>query len=677
MCGIVGIVDLQTQGVDVSDLKTMSSLLQHRGPDGAAYALLDDGAVGLAHLRLGIIDLEGGQQPLYNEDYSVCLSCNGEIYDYRELRTRLMRLGHVFRTSSDSEVILHLYEEYGLDFFRELNGEFAFLLWDQKRSRLIAARDRAGVKPLFYRVTRDEVLFASEAKAILALPRVPRQLSKRYLTGPLFGSVTAECSAFEGIESLKPGHHLIVEHGIVNAPRPYWKLDFAPDYSMTREEAEEGVRQHFTRAVERRMVADVEVGTYLSGGLDSTLVCGLMAARAQSMQAFNIGFGGSIYDESSLAARIAGHYGTRFKTLDCPVDSLAEDYLGAIFHIEMALANPSAIGKLRLSRLVRSSGVKVCIIGEGSDEVFGGYAYFKLERLWRMLESTDPGERARAKLLMRRFEKLEHRSRSILWDSDLPWKTGARPFGYASYHQIRAQYAGAYVPRLYRSAALGLSQEHTPAAVFEHAYDAAAMARLDPFNAARTISFGQLAGYIIPSLGDRVEMANSVECRTPFLDRDLIEFSARVPPEYFLDIDRLKEKDLLRRAFGDLLPSFMHQEHKHPFLSPNWLALHRTRRGRELFGDLLSQSAIRRSGIFEPRFLKLVMSGWKLATPGSKFFKRVDTYMGFALGVQALERYFVANRPAGDASFAMQDRTRRPAPHRQWPGRAPHEPELR
>jgi asparagine synthase (glutamine-hydrolysing) len=659
MCGIIAVSRFCGERVSVEDLKMMSSVLVHRGPDEAGFALLNGGATGFGHLRLSIIDLVSGQQPLYNSDHSVCLVFNGEIYDYKEIRQSLQRKGHEFRTTSDSEVLLRLYEEYGLDFLQHVNGEFAFLIWDQPRRRLLAARDRAGVKPLFYHQTATEILFASEAKAILALPRVEAKISNRYLTGPLFGVLPSDNSPFAGIRSLPPGHMMQVEHGVPSEPRAYWQLDFNIDRTMSKEDAEHEVLSLLRKSVRRRMVADVEVGVYLSGGLDSTVVCALMAEQGQNMRAFNIGFGGSVYDESSLSRRIAEHYGARFDSLNCTMDLMSEGYLSTIYHTELALANPSAIAKQMLSRMVRQAGVKVCLTGEGADEGFGGYPYFKLEALWGMLMSPISEERRRAKILLRQFEKTEYRSRGVLWDSDMPYKRAPWILGYPSYHQIRAYYSRRYIPLVFDADRLGLESGDSPDKLFEEYFCNDRIRGLDPFNASRVISMAQLSGYIIPTLGDRVEMANSVECRTPFLDRDLLNFIARVPPEYFIDIDALREKSLLRSAVNDMLPDFVRQEHKHPFFSNNWHAFSRTTRGREIFQDLVSIKNIGRTGMFNVGFIKSIMAMWQVAPQSSKFFKRVDSFCGFVLGCQAIHHQFIDNRPQADRNFRMIDRTAR------------------
>ena len=644
MCGFAGILKLSDERASVEDLRRMSAAIQHRGPDEAGYALLDDGRVGFGHVRLSIIDLSHGQQPMYSADGTICIAFNGEIYDHAELRRELEAEGKVFRTTSDTEVIIALYQRYGLDFFSRLNGEFAFLLWDGRQRRLIAVRDRVGIKPLHWWRSGSEILFASEAKAILALPRVPRRLARDYLTGPLFGVFPPTVTAFEGVWNVKPGHCLILDPGKPPREYEYWRPRYAPDPSMTFTDAKSEVRRVLTRAVKRRMVADVDVGAYLSGGLDSTLVCATMAAEGQGFKAFNIGFGGSEYDESSLARKIALHYGVRFETINCSMDLMAENYLETIDHVELALVNPSAIAKQLLSGLVRSRGHKVCLTGEGSDENFGGYAYFKQERLWRML-SAGGEEARRGRALWKDFCAQERRSEGSLWDRSGNWKRMEHELGFPSFPLVRAEVASRWMPRVLDLKALGLSPtENSPTAQLRRIFDFDELRGMDPFNVTRRITLNQLAGYIIPTLGDRVEMANSVECRTPFLDRDLLELTGRIPPHYFVDIDRLREKHLLREAFRDVLPPFMETERKHPFMSPNWYRFSKTPAGAELVHELLDSAAIRKAGIFRTDFLKLYKTLWHALPNQTAMHKRVDIMMGEMLGVQALQKLFV-DRP--------------------------------
>src|SRR5262245_28015461 len=303
MCGIAALLSLDDSPVALADLRAMCAALEHRGPDDAGLAQLAEGRAALGSVRLSIMDLAGGGQPLFNEDYSIAAVCNGEIYDYREQRCELERRGHVLRTGSDSELLVHWYEELGPDFILRLNGEFAFVIWDEREQRLVAARDRAGVKPLYYVEQPSRLLISSEIRGLFAAG-VPRRLSREYLTTTALGAMDGRASAFEGVRCLGPGCRLIVDRRSKAREEPYHVWSFDVDSRMTFPEAEDRVRAAVTKAVDRRVVADVPVHCYLSGGLDSAIVCGLMAQRAGRVTAYNIAFPESPFDESERAAAV-------------------------------------------------------------------------------------------------------------------------------------------------------------------------------------------------------------------------------------------------------------------------------------------------------------------------------------------------------------------------------------
>jgi len=419
----------------------MCSVIRHRGPDGAGFARVGDGSTLLGHVRLSIIDLATGAQPLFNEDHSIAITFGGEIYDYQTHRATLIEAGHTFRTQSDTEVIVHLYEEHGLRFLEHLNGEFAIVIYDDRKKQLVAARDRLGVKPLFFSVSGNELLVASEAKSVLALDRVSRAISADYLVGTHLGAFPYGGSAFAGIQSVKPGHYVVAKAGSVGEQVPYWQPRFETRENLSFDEANREVRRLFVAGVRRRLVADVPVGAYLSGGLDSGLVCATMAALGagvdRSFRVFNAGFSDPRFDESGLARRIAEHFGASFETIPCGMADMAEEYEQTLYHTEMALVNPSAIAKQMLSRLVRSQGYKVCLTGEGSDEVFGGYQYFKQEAIWRKLLARE--DRDEGKQLWKRFTREEKHTEGALWHRGRSWETEEPWFGYPSFHQMRLE----------------------------------------------------------------------------------------------------------------------------------------------------------------------------------------------------------------------------------------------
>ena len=304
--------------------------------------------------------------------------------------------------------------------------------------------------------------------------------------------------------------------------------------------------------------------------------------------------------------------------------------------------------------MVRSKGYKVCLTGEGSDEVFGGYAYFKLERIWRMLLAG--GEQARqGRVLWDRFKKLETPSEGILWSRSNHWRKLQLVFGYPSFQQMRAVDGTRGMKWIFTPEILDQTSYRTPYDYFLSEFPPEQLSQMDPFNATKLMTFNQLVSYIIPCLGDRVEMANSVECRTPFLDRDLMEFVSTVDPSYFMDIDHLMEKRLLRTAFTDLLQPTMAKTHKYPFLSPNWLSFTQTVEGARLFREFLAPDRLRATGLFRPEFIRHLLWYWKWLP--KRAFILIDTLAGIVLGMQALHHLFIEKPIATDPAFAIRDRS--------------------
>jgi asparagine synthase (glutamine-hydrolysing) len=644
MCGIAVIRRLDDTSVDPGDLQSMLSAIAHRGPDDAGYALADDGRLGLGQVRLSIIDLQNGDQPIFDPARGTAIVFNGELYDHRELRRELEERGHRFYTTTDTEVLLHLYGEYGLDFVDRLNGEFSFVIWDAPRRRLVAVRDPVGIKPLFYRATPDEILFGSELKALFALPRVPRRIAREYMTGAFVGVCPETACAFEGVQAVAPGTAMIVDADGTRREYRYWRPPLGEvDRTRTHDDAKRELRQRLTHAVRRRLTADVPVNVYLSGGVDSTLVLALMTSLGARPTAYHIAFPASEFDESAQAREIAAHYGVDLDVVPCTMERLADVVEETVAHVEGTVANLNSAAKLLLSRHVRARGTKVCLTGEGADESFAGYQYFKLEALWRLLQAGGD-EAARGRALFARFRELESRSEGILWDARDRWRTAEQPYGYPCHLQVRVDELAGLARFMFDARALGLGPHDTPPAMLRRTFPPEALRRLEPMNAARTMAFHALSGYIIPSLGDRVEMANSIECRTPFLDRDVVDFACRLPPERLLGIDALREKLLLHETFADLLPPVVKRGHKHPLLSPSWRRFAATRVGRQLVGDHLTAGAVRRAGLFRPAFVRTIRAMWQLAPAESGLAKRLDLAIGAILTTQILYDRFVAQR---------------------------------
>src|ERR1700674_5382912 len=379
MCGICGKLNFDRQKpVDKGLLRQMMELIQHRGPDGSGEFL--SGPVGLGHRRLSIIDLNTGAQPMSNEDGTVWVVYNGEIYNFRELRTQLQERGHRFKSTTDTEVIVHLYEEVGDQCVTRLRGMFAFALWDERRQRLLLARDRVGVKPLYYTNTGKALLFASELKSLLADPDVDRRVNPhaidRFLT---YYYLPGNETLFDGICKLPPGHYLTVQDGQTSV-RQYWDLSFdAPPCKQSFDEAVETLRELLGRTVKDHMISDVPVGVLLSGGVDSTGVLSYAVKHTDKpLHTFTMGFSGANFDDERPYARLASEkFGTVHHEISMGADDFRDFLPKYVWHMEEPVCEPPAVALYFVSHLARQSSVKVLLSGEGGDEAFGGYQTYR------------------------------------------------------------------------------------------------------------------------------------------------------------------------------------------------------------------------------------------------------------------------------------------------------------
>ncbi len=656
MCGFVAVFNTEAGSrVELDALRDAVSALTHRGPDGAGVAVLAEGRVGLAHARLSVIDLQGGAQPLFNEDRSISAVVNGELYDYGVHRSELEAKGHRFRTRSDSELVVHLYEEHGDDLVHRLNGEFAFVLWDGRKQRLLAARDPMGVKPLYYAATSNGIVLASEAKAILAYGAVPRGMRPDYVVGALFGVPNAHASPFTGIDILGPGHSLTVVDGRVHTRERWFVHRFAPAWSGSFDGAAEQLRETLRSAVRRRLIADVPVHVYLSGGLDSTLVAALMAEAGARPTAYTVSFAGTDLDESAAARATADFYGFPLEVIDANPDALAEHLPRAIYHCESVIGNLNSVAKMLLAGHVRARGVKVCLTGEGADELFCGYAYWKLEALVAM-RARGGAAAVEAKPLFARMMTDEKRNQGLTWSRWTAKASTNAPFGYPSYVQRHVDGLSPLAPYLLAPDVIR-GAGRTPSAMLRETLSSDELRALHPVNASRRIAFEMLAAYVIPNLGDRMEMANGIECRTPFLDRDMIAFATALDPELLVDVRQLREKRILYEAFKQLLPPHVYATKKHPFMSPGWRAFGSTRRGRELVDALLTREAVEAAGMFNPRTVAAIRAAWNVLPASLPQATSLDFAMGGLLSMQLVQHLLVAHPPQVAKLTDLEDRS--------------------
>ena len=600
MCGIAGIAagDLAVSpGRDL--LSPMITALQHRGPDGYGYHSAP--GIGLAHARLSIIDLTTGSQPIRNEDGSIWVVFNGEIFNYLELRARLEPLGHLFYTQSDTEVIVHAYEQYGLDFVDHLNGQFAIALWDSRHRRLVLARDRVGIRPLLYSQTPRGLAFASEAKSLFASGLVRPELDPLGIAEvATFWSCIAPQTPFVGIRALPPGHLAVFEAGRLNVRR-YWDWQFAragEQEPRTLEDVVEEVRELFTDSVRLQLRADVPVAAYLSGGLDSSAVSAAIRRHTNSpLTTFSLAFADAEFDESQFQQDVARHLGTEHIVKRIGSSEISTAFARGIRHIEAPIVRTAGIPLMLLADRVRAAGIKVVLTGEGADEIFGGYDLFKegkIRRFW----ARAPGSRWRP-LLMRRLYGYLATSPTTAnamatafygqgidrpedpWFAHRPrWSTTQRTLRFLS-HDARA--------RIESESPLAKLVERAPRP--EASWPGLSR---DQYVEAHTL----LAGYLLHAQGDRVAMAASIEARYPFLDHRLIEFANRIPPRW--KIRGLEEKYIFRRAVSDWLPRSVVNRVKQPYRAPDAAAFFVDGRLESAAAEALSPTRLAAHGYFDP-----------------------------------------------------------------------------
>jgi asparagine synthase (glutamine-hydrolysing) len=601
MCGIAGI--LATDGVAQpgrDELSAMIRTLAHRGPDGTG--LLLTGPVGLAHARLSIIDLAGGRQPIHNEDESVWVVFNGEIFNYVELRAQLQARGHRFYTHSDTEVIVHLYEDHGDRFVEHLNGQFAIALWDATRQRLVLARDRTGIRPLFYAHCGGRLLFASEVKALFALPDVPRSLDAGAL-GQVFTywAPLAPRSVFAGVLSLPPGHLLVADGEQAPQLRCYWDWSF-PDRGAHDERpietAAEELRALLIDAVRLQLRADVPVGAYLSGGLDSSVVTALIKNFTDTpLRTFSLTFEDAEFDESAHQQVLVDDLRTTHTSVRCRRSDIARLFPRTVLHTETPIVRTAATPLMLLSECVRQAGYKVVLTGEGADEVFAGYDIFKeakIRRFW----SRSPQSQLRPRALERLYPYLKHSPTAARAFSQGFFRQGME-YGDAPYfaHVPRwttTRRTWQFFSRDMQEALAGADPFGEIEAILPAAMRRWAPLSRDQYVEAHTL----MSGYLLCSQGDRVAMANSIEGRFPFLDHRVIEFASRLPPHYKLW--GLREKHVLKMAMRGLLPEAVRLRTKQPYRAPDSASFFFNGRPVDYAAELLSPARLRSAGYFDP-----------------------------------------------------------------------------
>lgn len=606
MCGIAGFFQLNEPAKpDLELIGRMVHSIQHRGPD--EYGLYFDRKAVLGQARLSIIDLSTGSQPLCNEDQSIWITFNGEIFNYIELREELEKTGHTFRTHSDTEVIVHAYEQWGKECVSRFNGQFSFCIYDRKQQSLFISRDRLGIRPLFYTMHNNRFYFASEIKAIFCDPSIPRTIDVEGLDQIFTWWVNSPpTTCFENINELESGCWLEIKNGSIKRGR-YWQMEFPESFDKSRsvDSYAEELHAMLVDSVRLRLRADVPVGAYLSGGLDSSVTTALIKNFTDSkLETFSIAFEDPAFDESAYQKQMAKHLGTNHHVITCSYRDIAESFPKVIKHTEKPIVRTAPTPLMLLSGLVRENNFKVVLTGEGSDEILGGYDIFK-EALIRSFWAKNPDSRMRPLLLRRLYPTLPVSQA----------ETGKYLEGfYRSGLEDTDKYYFSHIPRMNTTTKIKMffSADVKEKLTGYSSVNNFANDLPESFNNWHHLSKAQyvearslLAGYILSSQGDRVSAANSVEGRFPFLDHRLVEFAANIPPLY--KIFGLNEKFVLKRAMKDILPKEITARVKQPYMAPDSNSFVQED-SPEYVKEMFSENYLKQSNLFNPAIVKRLYS---------------------------------------------------------------------
>lgn len=614
MCGIAGIFSLNgTAPVTELQIRRMLAAIRHRGPD--EFGIYLDATAALGSARLSIIDVQGGQQPISNPDQTLWIVFNGEIFNYLDLRTELQGLGYVFSTATDTEVILYLYEQYGVACLERMNGQFAFAIWDERNRTLFMARDRLGIRPLFYTMVGDSLIFGSEIKALLTDSRVSAQIDPVGFDQVFtFWTTLTPRTIFKNILEVPPGSYLLAEQHSGVSIRRYWQLSFSSrqDQGVSPETHLEEFRHLLTDATRLRLRADVPVAAYLSGGLDSSTIAALIRREeTQNLDTFSVAFEDPEFDESLFQQAMAGFLGTVHQVRRVRYADIGNVFPEVIQHTETPILRTSPAPMFLLSQIVHERGYKVVLTGEGADEFLGGYDLFKeaaIRRFW----ARQPTSKLRPKLLQRIYTDipgLSQVSNGLLSEF---FKHGLAEIDSPYYsHSIRWR-NGRRARRFFSQGILdSLHQEE--ASPFDSIQYPLGFEKWHPLERAQYLESSIfLSGYLLSSQGDRMGMAHSVEGRFPFLDHRVVEFCARLPVN--LKLRGLQEKVLLRRLGREILPEEIWRRPKRPYRAPIHCAFYDAGAMPEYLPDLLSDAGIRESGLFQPAAVRGLLAKLKRGT---------------------------------------------------------------
>ncbi len=642
MCGICGIYKFDSgEHINPEILKDMTAVQSHRGPD--ELSIFKDNNLGLGHDRLSIIDLSTGSQPISNEDKTVWVVFNGEIFNYLELREDLIKRGHRFKTKSDTEVLVHLYEEYGTGFFDLLNGQFAFAIWDKQKQQLLLARDRVGIRPLYYYHDSKQFIFGSEIKSLLVNPDISGKVDIKALN-QIFSIWTTlgERTPFKNIKELPPGSFMIVKDKEI-VKHPYWQVDFSLDGVIPRSanEAAEELKSLLIDSTRLRLRSDVPVGAYLSGGLDSSVITSIIANYTDTpLKTFSISFLEDQYDESDHQKNMAHFLNTNHNEITCENHHIGESFYKVIQHTERPILRTAPTPLYLLSGLVRKSNFKVVLTGEGADEVLGGYGIFKEDKLRRFWAKA-PDSSIRPLLLKKLYPYLPLATdkgfafsiqffKKGLLDTDLPYYSHFLRFENTS--RLCGFFNNDVKEELAKYNPIQELVDNLPTDYQNWSH----------LGKAQYLEMNTLLSrYLLSSQGDRMSMANSIEGRYPFLDHRVIEFCSKLPPKFKLK--GLNEKYLLKKAMKGVVPDSIRKRVKQAYRAPDIKGFIHSNTP-EYVKELLSEEKIKEYGLFDPKMVKTLFTKCQ-KTPEKRLGERDNMAFVGILSSQLYYHHFIVNKP--------------------------------
>lgn len=628
MCGIVGVLNLTDHPpAEEGTLFQMLEMIRHRGPDG--FGIYRDSNVSLGNARLSIIDLSGGDQPISNEDGTLWIVFNGEIFNYVELRLLLEARGHCFATNTDTEVILHLYEDYGPECLRYLNGQFAIALWDTHRHNLFLARDRLGVRPLFYTINDGRLVFGSEIKAILAHPGIHAEIDLIALNQVFtFWSPLTPRSIFKNINEIPPGHYMVVCHNQIQT-KAYWALDFSEEHTTRKpEDYISELESLLIDATRIRLRADVPVGAYLSGGLDSSTIAAIIRKYTNTLlDTFSIAFADNPeFDESKFQLQMAKYLGTNHQVVQCTHAEIGRAFPQVIWHTETPILRTAPVPMFLLSQLVHDNHFKVVLTGEGADEFLAGYDIFKemqVRRFW----AKQPSSEVRPLLFRRLYPDI-----AGLGDNTLAYVKAFFGKGLngtdSPYYSHAIRWNNTLRTRRFLSQPMEMPFEQISIPTTFGRWSHLAQAQYLEI----TIFLSQ---YLLSSQGDRPAMAHAVEGRFPFLDYRVVEFCNRLPANFKLH--GMTEKWLLKQLGRKLVPPQIWQRPKRPYRAPIHRSFFQTGT-LEYVHDLLSERALQLNGLFNVAAVRQLV---RKASSGMRLSEIEDMAVAGILSTQLVHQQFI------------------------------------